>query len=198
MVGINAAWETIKDPVRRAAYDRLRDEAAARRAEQPAAAQPAAAQPAAAQRPAPSGETSRASHETSRTSPPASPRAPGDGFTQLDLRPFHDRGAATTPPRCAHVTDLAPPVSPQETHREASSTSVGTRAGRSVRSPAATSITWSGLIGCPSAGLIGTRSTPSSGRRADGEVQPPKRSVEGCSGDADELSGPQPAAAGLS
>jgi curved DNA-binding protein CbpA len=108
MVGINAAWETIKDPVRRAAYDRLRDEAAARRAEQPAAAQPAAAQ-----RPAPSGETSRASHETARTSPPAaSPRAPetvspswtsgrsttGSGYDAATMRTRDGFGAAGQPP----------------------------------------------------------------------------------------------------
>ena len=99
--------------------------------------------------------------------PGPTPR-PGDRVARLDDRPFDGR-RRLRPIRCARRTGSARPVRRPATRRAASSTSAGTRAGRSARSPARPRLHRVARPDADRAARTATRSTRSSGAPAGGD-----------------------------
>ncbi len=158
MAAINAAWDLIGTPAKRAAYDRER-EARARTREASAAPGPG---------PTAAADTAGGDPRPHRRHRPA----PNPRRSRATGRWVDRRWVAGTTPRCGPRTARAPPVSRRATHPGASSRSVDTPVGRSARSAGATSSTSSGWTGRPSDASTATRSTPilrRSGRRTSAD-----------------------------
>ncbi len=167
MSAINAAWEVIGEPARRAAYDRERAVAAAlsRRGDTTH----------------PEGldggvDGDRARELRRRVRGPAReadrPGRPSPRPCRAIGRAAVRRSGAATTSRCGPRRAPVRPAPRPASHRGASSTSVATRRGRSARSAGRTSSTSSGSIGCRSAGRTATRSTRSC--VAPGVAAPPR------------------------
>ena len=193
MVAINAAWETIGDPKRRASFDLARSAAAA--------AQQAPASPTSGAPGAGAGRAVVTGGWTGRPCPGA-PSGSVAASSRAEPRPPETVSRDWSPGRSTlgggydAKTMRAPRGLPLRarrpaTRRAASSTSGDTRGGRSARSVEPISSTSSGSIGCPSVGRIGTRSTGScDGRDGARARRPTRRSGEACSGAAELARGP--------
>ena len=159
MVAINAAWETIGDPKRRASFDLARRAAAAA---QQTPTRPTSGVPGASARwPSSPARSSRRRALPIRGSLDPPSRDPPKPCRGTGRRAARRLAADTTRRRCALPRGLPLQARRRAIRRVASSTSGATRAGRSVRSAEPISSTSSGSIGCPSVGRIGTRSTGS-------------------------------------
>jgi curved DNA-binding protein len=100
MIAINAAWEVLRDPVRRSTYDRLREEA--RRAAAAPASAPTtpggSAQASAASAPRPSTPPGPPPPETVSSSWTSGRSNVGGGYDEKSMRRADGEGAAGPPP----------------------------------------------------------------------------------------------------
>ena len=149
MMRINAAWDQLRDPKRRAAYDLELAEI-----DPPA-------------RPRPGGDPAGDGPRPSRRSQSLERRRRGTSTASITAPTRRTRGGNGPP----SATAPAPPADHPDGRRAASCRSGGTSAGRSARSRASTPATSSGSRTGPRAGRTSTRSTRSSDGAGSGQAR---------------------------